>query len=86
NFGALVAFTVVNLSVIACYYVRQGCNKTLRDHLQYLVLPLCGAGTVAVLWFNLEQISLILGLIWAAIGGIYLFLRTTFWRVSLPTY
>jgi putrescine importer len=86
NFGALVAFTVVNLSVIACYYVRQGRNKTLKDHLQYLVLPLCGAGTVAVLWFNLEQTSLILGLIWAAIGGIYLFLRTTFWRVSLPTY
>lgn len=86
NFGALVAFTVVNLSVIACYYVRQGRNKTLKDHLQYLVLPLCGAGTVAILWLNLELTSLILGIIWAAIGGIYLFLRTTFWRVSLPTY
>lgn len=27
NFGALVAFTVVNLSVISCYYLRQGATK-----------------------------------------------------------
>ena len=85
NFGALVAFTVVNLSVISCYYLRQGRNKTWQDRLQYLVLPLLGAGTVAILWLNLEQTSLMLGLIWAAIGGIYLFLRTTVWRVSLPS-
>ncbi|MCK7631964.1 APC family permease [Shewanella sp. JNE10-2] len=76
NFGALVAFTFVNLSVIVQFYVRDQRNQSLRDHLQYLVLPLCGAGTIGVLWVNLEPQSLELGLIWAAVGAMYLALRS----------
>ncbi|MGL4937519.1 MAG: Putrescine importer PuuP, partial [Shewanella sp.] len=49
---------------------------SLREHLQYLVLPLCGAGTIGVLWMNLEPESLELGLIWAALGAVYLVLRS----------
>ena len=76
NFGALVAFTFVNLSVIVQFYVREQRNQSLREHLQYLVLPLCGAGTIGVLWVNLEPQSLELGLIWAAVGALYLALRS----------
>ncbi|WP_338725922.1 APC family permease [Shewanella baltica] len=76
NFGALVAFTFVNLAVIVQFYVRERRNQSFKDHLQYLVLPLCGAGTIGVLWANLEPQSLELGLIWAAVGALYLALRS----------
>ncbi len=33
---------------------------------------MCGALTVGALWVNLEESSMVLGLIWAAIGLIYL--------------
>ncbi|MFH4155871.1 putrescine/spermidine ABC transporter, partial [Acinetobacter baumannii] len=31
NFGALVAFTFVNLSVISQFWIREKRNKTLKD-------------------------------------------------------
>ncbi|HDZ8893915.1 TPA: APC family permease [Aeromonas dhakensis] len=83
NFGALVAFTFVNLAVIAHFYVKLGHNKTLRDHLIFLLLPLCGAACIGVLWLNLEPASFELGLIWAALGALYLLLRLTVFRVQL---
>jgi hypothetical protein len=36
-----------------------------------------------VLWLNLEPASFELGLIWAALGAIYLLLRLTVFRVRL---
>ncbi|WP_265449106.1 APC family permease, partial [Aeromonas salmonicida] len=54
NFGALVAFTFVNLSVIGQFWVREKRNKSIKDHLLYLLLPLLGAATIGALWINLE--------------------------------
>lgn len=76
NFGALVAFTFVNLSVIVQFYIREKRNQSLKEHLLYFALPLCGAATIGILWLNLEQQSLELGLIWAAVGVLYLVLRS----------
>ncbi|MFB2779063.1 APC family permease [Shewanella mangrovisoli] len=76
NFGALVAFTFVNLSVIVQFYIKEKRNQSLKDHFQYFALPLCGAATIGVLWINLEPQSLELGLIWAAVGVLYLALRS----------
>ncbi|NBM69257.1 APC family permease, partial [Proteus sp. G2663] len=58
NFGALVAFTFVNLSVISQFYIRERRNKGLMDHINYLILPLIGAATMGVLWINLEPGSM----------------------------
>ena len=55
NFGALVAFTFVNLSVISQFWIREKRNKTLKDHFQYLFLPMCGALTVGALWVNRKR-------------------------------
>lgn len=57
NFGALVAFTFVNLSVFNHFWRRKGYNKTWKDRLHYLLLPMVGALTVGVLWINLEATS-----------------------------
>ncbi|MBK4715217.1 MULTISPECIES: APC family permease [Tenebrionibacter/Tenebrionicola group] len=86
NFGALVAFTFVNLSVISQFWIREKRNKTLKDHINYLILPICGALTVGALWVNLEASSMKLGLIWAAIGLIYLACVTRSFRNPVPQY
>ncbi|NIF46752.1 APC family permease [Enterobacter sp. Ap-916] len=86
NFGALVAFTFVNLSVISQFWIREKRNKTFKDHLNFLVLPTIGALTVGALWINLEQSSMILGLIWGAIGLIYVACVTRSFRNPVPQY
>jgi len=86
NFGALVAFTFVNLSVIGQFWVREKRNKSLKEHLLFLVLPLLGAATIGALWINLEQSSLELGLIWAGLGVTYLFLRLAVFRIPFRQY
>lgn len=84
NFGALVAFTFVNLSVISQFWIREGRNKTLKDNVNFLLLPLCGALTVGALWVSLEASSMTLGLIWAGIGLIYLAVVTRSFRHPVP--
>ena len=84
NFGALVAFTFVNLSVIAQFYIREGRRQGWRNTLRYLLLPLCGALTILVLWLNLELSSLYLGLSWAVLGLVWLAVRTARFRQPLP--
>ncbi|MFP1888073.1 APC family permease [Lonsdalea quercina] len=84
NFGALVAFTFVNLSVISQFYIREGRNKTLKDNIHYLLLPVLGALAVGALWLNLEETSMTLGLVWAAIGLLYLAVVTRRFKQPVP--
>jgi amino acid transporter len=84
NFGALVAFTFVNLSVISQFYIREKRNRTLKDHISYLILPVIGALTVGALWLNLESSSMTLGLVWGAIGLGYLAFITNAFRKQPP--
>ncbi|MDM3725550.1 APC family permease [Proteus mirabilis] len=84
NFGALVAFTFVNLSVISQFYIRERRNKGLMDHINYLILPIIGAATMGILWVNLEPGSMELGLIWGAIGILYMVWITRRFRRPMP--
>lgn len=84
NFGALTAFTFVNLSVIAHYAVRKKMHKTFKGFFGYLIFPIIGALFVGVLWWNLETSSLTLGLTWLTIGFIYLIYLTKLFRIKLP--
>ncbi len=72
NFGALTAFTFVNISVIAQFYIREGRRKTVKDTVKFLILPLIGALAIGLLWVNLEMASIERGLIWVALGVLYL--------------
>lgn len=84
NFGALVAFTFVNLSVISQFYIRERRYKTIMDNINYLLLPIIGAATVGVLWVNLEPDSMELGLIWGGIGILYMLWITRRFRRPMP--
>ncbi|WP_042353806.1 APC family permease [Bacillus rubiinfantis] len=86
NFGALMAFTFVNLSVINHFAIRKRMVKTPREIFDYIVMPLIGAGTVGVLWINLEMSSLIMGLAWFGVGFIYLLYLTKAFRVAPPQF
>lgn len=84
NFGALIAFTFVNLSVISHFYIKNKMRKTVKDHIRYLVFPLIGAFMIGILWLNLPEGSLSLGLTWGAIGIAYLFYLTKGFRKPPP--
>lgn len=86
NFGALMAFTFVNLSVISHYAFRKKMHRTPKGFFNYVIMPLIGAATVGVLWFNLEASSLIMGLTWFAIGFTYLLYLTKAFRTAPPQF
>jgi amino acid transporter len=64
SFGALVAFSAVNLTVIKHYFFDEGEKNVLNN----LILPVIGFLLTIWLWFNLSWLTLEVGLIWLAIG------------------
>ncbi|MGG1368128.1 APC family permease [Priestia megaterium] len=86
NFGALIAFTFVNVCVIVHYVIRKKQHKTIWGFINYLLLPGIGGGTVVVLWINLSTDSLILGIIWAGIGLVYLTYLTKLFTCRPPHF
>jgi len=71
SFGALVAFSVVNLTVIKHYFIdlRERSGAAL---LRYLILPAIGFLLTVYLWTSLSGLTLVIGLCWLAIGFIWL--------------
>lgn len=86
NFGALIAFTFVNLSVIAHFIFHQKRYKTGKDLFSFLIMPLIGAGLTGILWSNLHADALIGGLVWACIGFIYLLFQTKFFHNKMVNF
>ncbi|ATA18477.1 putrescine importer [Gibbsiella quercinecans] len=68
SFGALVAFTAVNVSVIALFAIRNRKLTNAREYLYNLLLPLLGIISVGGMWINLDKDAMLLGLVWSAIG------------------
>ncbi|WP_026182748.1 APC family permease [Leeia oryzae] len=71
NFGAFLAFTSVNLSVIARFYIRRT-EPAPRDFLKFLLIPILGAAADLWLLISLDQKAITLGLSWLVIGLVYL--------------
>jgi putrescine importer len=71
SFGALVAFSVVNLSVIKHYFIDLR-ERAGTDLLRYLILPGIGFLLTVWLWTSLSGLTLVIGLCWLAIGFLWL--------------
>ncbi|MFI1418149.1 APC family permease [Streptomyces sp. NPDC020731] len=71
NFGAFLGFTLVNICVIA-HAVRQWRSGNRPSPLGFLVLPLAGAAVDVCLITQLGSTTTRLGLLWLAIGVVYL--------------
>lgn len=83
SFGALTAFSMVNLSVIATYLVRDR-QRSVRALLGYGLLPLIGFVLTAWLWTNLIGFTVLLGLGWIALGVLQLLWHTRGFTRPVP--
>ncbi|MBO1003265.1 APC family permease [Pseudogracilibacillus auburnensis] len=86
NFGALIAFTFVNLSVIAYFIFRKKRYKSANDIFKYLIMPLLGAATTGILWYHLHADAFIGGLVWIIVGIIYMLFLTRFFKKKMGTF
>ncbi|EJQ37633.1 hypothetical protein IEE_05192 [Bacillus cereus BAG5X1-1] len=75
NFGAFLAYTCVNIAVIAHYYIRNR-ERSLKGTVLYLIVPIIGAALDILLLLNLDVYSKVLGISWLIIGCIYLLVLT----------
>jgi amino acid transporter len=80
SFGALVAFSAVNLSVIKHYFFDQNDKNVFNN----LVLPLIGFALTLWLWSSLEGTAFIIGLVWLAIGFVWLLVVTRAFQRPTP--
>src|SRR4051812_38996892 len=80
SFGALVAFSAVNLTVIKHYFVDSGEKNVLNN----VALPLIGFLLTVWLWTSLSWLTLEVGLIWLAIGFVWLLAVTRGFQRPTP--
>jgi len=81
NFGALVGFILVNLSVIRHYYARQGRRSGL-DWWRHLASPSLGALVCAYVWMSLTGQAKLVGFLWMCLGAVYLAVISRGFRVA----
>ncbi|WP_371233762.1 APC family permease [Pseudomonas sp. QE6] len=83
NFGAFLAFSLVNLSVIFHYYLNAE-RRGPRELVLFLLFPL--VGLVADLWLmvSLDHLAIWLGATWLVLGVIYLAVITGGFRQQPP--
>lgn len=83
NFGAFLAFSLVNLSVIFHYWIG-GERKGLREFVLFLLFPFIGLAADLWLMVSLDHLAIYLGLSWLAIGVVYLAVLTGGFRRQPP--
>jgi amino acid transporter len=70
NFGALLGFAILNLSLIWFYFANK---KTLKQqYFRYLILPILGFTIIAWVFCGLDLLTHLMGGIWLIFGLIYL--------------
>ena len=71
NFGAFLAFSLVNLSVIFHYWIGAK-QRGVRELILFLVFPTIGLLADVWLMISLDHLAIYLGVVWLAIGLVYL--------------
>src|SRR3954454_16919231 len=79
SFGALAAFSFVNLAVVKTYVIDRG-RRTGGDIVKYAVIPLLGFAFTIYLWTQLSKLTFQIGLGWLAAGFVYLVYLTRGFR------
>ena len=83
SFGALFAFSAVNLAVVKHYLVDQQLRGT-RNYLLYGAIPALGFLSTLWLWSSLSSMSFAIGLSWMGLGLLCLLGLTRAFQVKLP--
>ena len=66
--------------------IRQGLRKTPGDIFRYIVMPGIGMLLTGLLWVNLDGHALVGGLIWTAIGVVYLVVLTRGFKKPIASF
>lgn len=77
NFGALVAFSMVNLSVIKHYLIDRK-EVSVGSIFRHGLIPALGFVVTAFLWTQLSGPAFIVGFVWLGAGIVYLAISTRF--------
>lgn len=72
SFGAMVAFSAVNISVFIWFVCYKKEFSTLKQILKNIICPSLGMFSVIVMWTNLKEDALLLGGFWTALGITYI--------------
>ncbi len=80
SFGALVAFSAVNLAVVKTHLMDDAGQRTPLGLLRYGAVPLVGLSLTLWLWTSLSALTLVIGLCWFALGLAYLAVLTAGFR------
>lgn len=86
SFGALTAFTFVNLSVISRYALRDGRTKSANEIINFVVIPMLGFLSIFAMWLEIEETALKYGLWWAMFGILYLGYKTKGFKQPAPQH
>lgn len=77
SFGAISGFMLVNLSVIALYYIRR---RRRREWIKFLLFPALGFVVTFIVWIDMSPRAKQVGFSWLIIGVIYLAIMTRGFR------
>jgi amino acid transporter len=83
NFGAFVAYILVNLSVVSFFFIRKK-ERGFGSVLKYLIFPIMGAGFVFYLLIHLDMAAVLLGCGWSVVGFIILLYLTKAFKQDPP--
>lgn len=83
NFGAFIAFTMVNVSVIV-YWARERAAGRAHSILAYIVCPVLGAIVIIYLLTRLDIHAILLGSSWLVVGIIVLAITTRGFKALPP--
>ncbi len=87
SFGALIAFSMVNLSALKTYMTRRGegfAGYAVSRVLRYGLVPTIGVVMTLWLWTSLETLAFIVGGSWIALGVIVLAFLTRGFTQKTP--
>lgn len=83
SFGALFAFSAVNLAVIKHFMIDQKLRGS-RNYFMYAALPALGFLSTIWLWTSLSGMSFTIGLCWMGLGLVCLLGVTRGFRLKMP--
>lgn len=78
SFGALTAFLMVNVCVVAHCFFRAP-DRSFATFVRYLLVPVIGGGYVGWLLVSMDHTTLAFGSIWLKLGVVYSMIRSV-WR------
>ncbi|MCK4966067.1 amino acid permease, partial [bacterium] len=82
NFGAFLAFMLVNMASIREYYIKAE-EKDFRCFMKNFLPPAIGVIACFAIWQSLPRLTFIIGGIWMGTGILYLAIRTKGFREKM---